>query len=129
MIYSHRQMRDQGTLDVPYHLLRRELCRREYVNLIDGPAVSRNNSRRDNTRKSQDQLLRTLDREDAASDRGRQAQARGVGYKGRLARKRAASMGINTDFCKNYYRTGMSYSRSFGYIVLSPIPSIAAAFR
>ena len=68
MIYPHRQMSDQRTLDVPNHLLGRQLRRGQHVNLIDGSAVSRDYPRRDHTRQSKDQLLRTLDWEDAASD-------------------------------------------------------------
>ena len=69
MVYPHRQVRDQRALDVPDHLLRRQLGGRQNVNLIDRPAVTRNYSRGNNSRQRQDQLLSALDREYAASDR------------------------------------------------------------
>ena len=69
MIDPHRQMSNQRTLDIPNHLLGRQLRGCQHVNLIDGSAVSRDDPRRDYTRKSQDQFLRSLDREDTAGDR------------------------------------------------------------
>ena len=107
MVDPHGQMSDQRTLDIPNHLLRRQLRGGQHVNLIDGSAISRDYPRRDHTRQSQDQLLRTLDREDASSDRGRQDQGRCVSYEVRLASERAASMGVNTKFRNDYYGTGM----------------------
>ena len=69
MVNPHREMRYQRTLDVPHHLLRSELCRRQYVYLIDRPAVTRNYPRRNYPWKRQYQLLGPLDGEYTARNR------------------------------------------------------------
>ena len=76
MIYPHREVRDQSALDVADHLLRCQLRRRQYVNLIYRPAVPSNDSRGDHTGKRQDQFFSALDWEYAAGDRRRQGVTR-----------------------------------------------------
>lgn len=76
MIYPHREVRDQRALDVADHLFWCQLRRRQHVNLIYRAAVSRNDSRGDNTRQRQDQFFSALDWEYAAGDRRRQGVTR-----------------------------------------------------
>ena len=66
MIYPHREMRDQRTLDVPNHLLRRKLRSSKYMYLIYGARVARYYPRRNYARQGQNQLFRSLDRENTA---------------------------------------------------------------
>jgi hypothetical protein len=69
MIYPHREMRYQRTLDVPNHLLRRKLRSRKNMYLIYRTTVASNDPRRNNAGQSQYQLFRSLDRENAARNR------------------------------------------------------------
>jgi hypothetical protein len=66
MIDPHRQMRDQRTLDVPHHLLRRKLRSRQNVYLIYRTTIAGYDPRRNNARQGQNQLFRSLDRENTA---------------------------------------------------------------
>ena len=68
VVHPHRQMRHQRALDVPHHLLRRELRRRQNMNLLDRATLALYDLCGDNSRKREDQLLSTLDREYAAGD-------------------------------------------------------------
>ena len=63
MIDPHREMRNQRTLNVPHHLLRRKLRSRQHVNLIYRSTVTRNDPGRNDTRESEDKLFRALYRE------------------------------------------------------------------
>ena len=60
MIHPHRQMRHQRTLDVPHNLLRRELCRRQNMDLLDGATLTLDDLRRNDSRKRKDKLLGSL---------------------------------------------------------------------
>ena len=66
MIDPHREMRDQRTLDVPNHLLRRKLRSSKNMYLIYGATVAGNDPRRNNARQGENQLFRSLDRENTA---------------------------------------------------------------
>jgi hypothetical protein len=63
MIDTHRQMRYQRTLDIPNHLLRRKLRSRKHMYLIYRTAVTSYDSRRNHSRQGENQLFRTLYRE------------------------------------------------------------------
>ena len=66
MIDPHREMRDQRTLDVPHHLLRRKLRSRKNMYLIYRTTVTGNDPRRNHARQRENQLFRSLDRENTA---------------------------------------------------------------
>src|SRR5207237_5769711 len=66
--HPRRQMRHQRALDVPRHLFGRELRGRQNMDLLDRAALALDDLCGDNSRKREDQLLSTLDREYAAGD-------------------------------------------------------------
>ena len=66
MVYPHREMRNQRALDIPYHLLRRKLRSSKHMDLIYRTRVTGNDPRRNYTRQGQNQLFRSLDRENTA---------------------------------------------------------------
>ena len=68
VVHSHRQMRHERALDVPHDLLRRQLRGRQNMDLLDRAALALDDLCGDNSRKREDQLLSTLDREYAAGD-------------------------------------------------------------
>src|SRR6185312_7771661 len=68
VVDPHRQMRHQGTFDVPYHLLWRELGSRQHVYLLDRATLALDDLCGDNPRKRKDELLSTLNGEYAAGD-------------------------------------------------------------
>ena len=68
VVDPHRQVRHQRTLDVPHYLLRRQLRGRQNMDLLDRAALALDDLCGDNSRKREDQLLSTLDREYAAGD-------------------------------------------------------------
>src|SRR4029078_26688 len=68
VVNPHRQVRHQGALDIPHHLLGRQLSRGRPVDLLDRPAVTLDDFGGDYPRKRKDELLSTLNREYAAGD-------------------------------------------------------------
>jgi hypothetical protein len=69
VVHAHPEMRDQSALDVPYGLLGRKFRRRQNVDLVDRTGIPGNDPGRNHTRKRRDQILGTLQRENAARDR------------------------------------------------------------
>src|SRR4051812_41455146 len=61
MIDPHRQVRHQRALDIPHHLLRSQLCRRQHVDLLHRPTVALDDLGGYHSRKRKDELLSTLD--------------------------------------------------------------------
>jgi hypothetical protein len=68
VVDPHRQVRHQRALDVSHDLLGRELCGRQNMYLFYRSTVALYDFRGDHSRKRQNQLLGTLNREYAASD-------------------------------------------------------------